>query len=387
MTPGARVAAAIDILDQIISGQLAEQALSRWARSSRYAGAKDRAAVRDHVFDALRHWRSDAIRGGGETGRARMIGRLRAQGDSLSALFDGKAYCAAPLTARESAAGSEPEGLGDRWDVPDWMIDLFNESLGDDAERTAIALTDRAPITVRINGARTTAREAAARLAVDGIVLGPNPRAPSALTACAGARRIRNSEAFKQGLVELQDASSQAAVATLPAQGRALDFCAGGGGKALALAAAGWEVTAHDIDAARMQDIPVRAARGGHDIKICAPEEDIAERGTFDLVFCDVPCSGSGTWRRTPEAKWALTSDKLAAFVALQAQVLERALKHVRPGGTLAYATCSVFKDENTGQIEAFLATHPEWQQKAVHQWPVDEWGDGFFCAHLTHCG
>ena len=100
MTPGARVAAAIDILDQIISGQLAEQALSRWARSSRYAGAKDRAAVRDHVFDALRHWRSDAIRGGGETGRARMIGRLRAQGDGLGAMFDGKAFCASPLTAR-----------------------------------------------------------------------------------------------------------------------------------------------------------------------------------------------------------------------------------------------------------------------------------------------
>ena len=385
MTPSARVAAAIDILDQIISGQSAEQALSRWARSSRYAGSKDRAAVRDHVFDTVRHWRSDAVRGGGETGRARMIGRLRAQADSTNALFDGNGYGAAELTAEESVAGLTPDVMGDRWDLPDWMIELFNASLGDDAERTALALTDRAPITLRINGARTTPIEAAARLAADGVVLSTNPRAASALTVSEGARRIRNSEAFSQGLVELQDASSQAAVASLPAQGRVLDFCAGGGGKALALAAAGWEVTAHDIDAARMQDIPVRAARGGHDIAICAPE-DLAKVGTFDLVFCDVPCSGSGTWRRAPEAKWTLTSDRLAELVALQAQVLERALKHVRPGGTLAYATCSLFSEENAGQIANFLTNHPEWRQQMMHQWPVDEWGDGFFCAHLTHC-
>lgn len=383
MTPGARVAAAIDVLDTIIAGSTAEQALSRWARGSRYAGSKDRAAVRDHVFDVLRHWRSDALRGGGDTGRARLIGRLRAQEADLDALFDGSGYGAAPLSDDELSAGSAPHDVGECWDLPDWLIPHFQQDLGDDAERSALALTDRAPVTLRVNIARMTPEAATEPLAKEGVVAHQNARAATALTVTEGARRIRNSAPYQTGLVELQDAASQAAVAGLSGTGSALDFCAGGGGKALALAAAGWRVTAHDVAPDRMQDLPARATRGGHEIALCAPE-DLAQSGQFDIVFCDAPCSGSGTWRRTPEAKWALTPERLTELTDIQASVLEAALPHVAKGGTLVYATCSILKVENDAQVARFLSAHPDWQQTEAHQWPVDSAGDGFFCAHLT---
>mmetsp|Transcript_23396 Transcript_23396/g.40909 ORF Transcript_23396/g.40909 Transcript_23396/m.40909 type:complete len:387 (-) Transcript_23396:824-1984(-) len=383
MTPGARVAAAIEVLDAMAAGLAAEQALSRWARGSRYAGSKDRAAVRDHVFDVLRHRRSDAARGGANTGRALIIGRLRAQGADLDALFDGNGYGPAPLDEAERDLPPLPHDLGTRWDMPDWLIPHVQDSLGAQAEPTALALTERAPVTLRVNIARTTRDAAIDALANENITAAPNPRADTALTIVDGARRVRNSPPFLSGLVELQDASSQASVDFPLLPGTALDFCAGGGGKALALAAMGWSVTAHDIDAKRMQDLPVRAARGGHQIALC-PAEDLGQAGPFDLVFCDAPCSGSGTWRRAPEAKWALTEDRLADLTQMQADVLDAALAYVAPGGTLVYATCSVLNAENDAQIARFLDDHPEWMLTEARHWPVDAAGDGFFRACLT---
>lgn len=386
MTPGARVAAAISILDEISAGMPAEQALTRWARASRFAGSKDRAAVRDHVFDVLRHWRSDAVRGGAETGRGRMIGRLRACGVDPATLFDGAGYGPSALSPAEQQAGAEPQDTATLWDMPDWLIPHVQRSLGADAERTALALTQRAPVTLRVNTARSDRGAARAALTAEGIETVPNERASTALTVTSGARRLRNSEAYRAGLVELQDAASQAAVANLPGQGRALDYCAGGGGKALALATQGWQVTAHDAAPERMRDLPERAARGGHDIAICPPG-DLKEGDRYDLVFCDAPCSGSGTWRRAPEGKWALTPERLAELVEIQADILRVAVRHVAPGGTLAYATCSVLDVENSAQITRFLEAHPDWQQVKVLSWPVDALGDGFFCAHLTRRG
>ncbi|WP_299294858.1 RsmB/NOP family class I SAM-dependent RNA methyltransferase [uncultured Tateyamaria sp.] len=383
MTPGARVAAAIEILDDIADGRPAEQALTRWARSSRFAGSKDRAAVRDHVFDALRHWNSDVVRGGGTTGRARMIGRLRAAEQDADTLFHGQGHAPAPLTAEERASGTEPEDTPDLWDLPAWLIDRWRDSLSGDAARTALALTERAPVTLRVNTTKTDRETAQAALRGLGIETIPNARADSALTVTSGARQVRLSAPYLDGLVEIQDASSQAAVRALPGQGRALDFCAGGGGKSLALAAQGWSVTAHDIDPRRMQDLPLRAERGGHTIETCAPDA-VADAGPFDLVLCDAPCSGSGTWRRTPDAKWALTPERLDELHKMQADVLETAHSLVAPSGTLAYATCSVLSSENASQIEAFLARHPDWVTTRAQSWTVDAEGDGFFLACLT---
>ena len=386
MTPGARVAAALEILDSIQSGQPAEQSLTRWARASRFAGSGDRAAIRDYVYDALRHWRSDAVRGGGVSGRSRMIGRLRAQGDDIAALFNAMGHAPAPMTDEEQAAGHDPDLKGDLLDLPDWLIDTFQTSVGDQAEATAQMLTMRAPVTLRVNTSLTDTATAQADLQDEGVETVVNPRAPTALTVTKGPRRLRNAPSYLEGRVEVQDGSSQAAMLGISGQGTALDFCAGGGGKTLALAAQGWTVTAHDIDAGRMRDLPLRAARGGHQITICTADE-LGAAGPFDLVLCDAPCSGSGTWRRTPEAKWALTPERLTELVALQAEVLDAAVAHVAPGGQLVYATCSVFTEENTAQIDAFLTRHPDWALRDSHHWPVDDWGDGFFAAHLVRTG
>ncbi|GGX62651.1 SAM-dependent methyltransferase [Tateyamaria omphalii] len=386
MTPGARVAAAIEILDAIGEGQPAEKALSRWARASRFAGSKDRAAVRDHVFDVLRNWRSDAARGGAETGRGRMIGRLRDQCIDPDQLLNGQGHAPAPLSDLEREDSDQVMPRGVAWDLPDWLMPIFEASLCEDAERSAHALKERAPVTLRANISKTTVPDAQKALERDGVVTMINPRAETALTVVDGARRVRNATAYHDGLVDIQDGSSQAAVAGLGVPGRALDMCAGGGGKALAMAALGWNVTASDIDAARMIDLPTRAARGGHDIMICSPER-LVSHGPFDLVFVDAPCSGSGTWRRTPEAKWALTRDRLEELMRIQRQVLTQAATLVVPGGTLVYATCSVLREENEEQVQNFTAEAFGFQAGATQRWAVDDWGDGFFSAHLTRTG
>jgi 16S rRNA (cytosine967-C5)-methyltransferase len=157
-----------------------------------------------------------------------------------------------------------------------------------------------------------------------------------------------------------------------------LDYCAGGGGKALALAARGAAVTAHDADPGRMRDLPARAARAGARVEI-----EAAPAGAFDLVLCDAPCSGSGTWRRAPEAKWRLTPERLAALTELQAQILDQAAPLVAPGGALAYATCSLLEAENGAQTADFLARHPGWQLENERRLTPLEGGDGFYLALL----
>lgn len=382
MTPGARVAAAIGILDQVADGIAVEQALTRWARASRYAGSKDRSAVRDHVYDVVRQWRSAAAAGGGETGRARMIGLLRSNGADLGALFSGEGHAPARLTDAEQGPAMPTVDRATTLDLPDWLLERFDASLGPDADRTAEALRHRAPVTLRVNVARTTPSDAIVRLAEDGVDVVRNPRAETALSIVEGARKLRQSRAYITGLVELQDAASQAAVAQIVGRGRALDFCAGGGGKALALSAAGWQVTAHDAEPLRMRDLSVRAARGHHEVTICAPD-DLSRHSGFDVVLCDAPCSGSGSWRRTPDAKWRLTSDRLIELTGIQAHILDTAQNRVADSGALYYATCSILAEENRAQIDAFVARNPAWRCDAAWHWPVDSDGDGFFLARL----
>ncbi|MEP6020292.1 MAG: RsmB/NOP family class I SAM-dependent RNA methyltransferase [Paracoccaceae bacterium] len=381
MTPQARVAAAIDVIDAIEEGQAAEQALTRWARQSRFAGSKDRAAVRDHVFAALRHWRSDAVRGGGQSGRARMIGRLRAEGIDPVTIFSGQGYGPDVLNDVELAAGAIAADGAEQLDVPEWLWARLVADLGmDGAALTARTWQDRAPVTLRVNAHRSTKAAAKTQLADEGIETEDNPRAPFALTIVEGARRLRNSSLFQNGLVELQDASSQAVVAALPAGETVLDYCAGGGGKALALAADGKRVTAHDANPDRMRDLPDRANRAGLNISCMSTH---ALSGTYDLVLCDAPCSGSGSWRRSPQGKWDLTQSKFDDLIALQRDILDQAMQFVAPGGALIYATCSVFNAENEEQVHAFAQRHPNWKINKQDRWAVDNLGDGFFCSSL----
>lgn len=382
MTPGARVAAAIEILNTMFDGLPAEQALTRWGRGNRFAGSKDRAAIRDHVFDVLRQRRTAAHLGGGQTGRALMIGLLRAQGADLDSLFNGVGHAPQPLTdaEHEPSAGADEATI---WNLPDWIIPQFKASLEDRAKTVALALQARAPITLRVNTAKTTPSAAAAALAEQGVETRANPLAETALTVTAGERKIRNSDSYLDGAVELQDASSQAVVAAMPNGSRVLDYCAGGGGKSLALAVdPATEVTAHDIDPRRMQDLPARAARAGRSIRQIETD-DLKNETPFDVVLCDAPCSGSGAWRRSPEGKWTLSATRLQELTAIQDSVLDDATALTAPNGCLIYATCSVLTCENEDRINAFLQRHPDWSVGFQRRFDVNDDGDGFFTAHL----
>lgn len=384
MTPAARVAAAIEILDQIGDGAAAEQVLTRWARGNRFAGSKDRAAIRDHVFDALRMWRSTAWLGGAETGRGRMIGLLRAQGVDPAGIFTGTAYGPPPLEPHESVVQAATMPRAVAWNLPDWLAEVFDSALGPRAQEAALALQGRAPVTLRVNAMKSNPSEAALMLKEQGVVAVQNPLGPSALTVTQGARRIRNTAAYLEGVVELQDASSQAVVDALPQALRALDYCAGGGGKSLGLAARGQgAVFAHDIDTGRMADLPVRAARAGVQIAQI-PTAQLSACAPFDLVLVDAPCSGSGSWRRAAQAKWWLTPEDLEKTTRIQDGILDHSSSLVGPGGILAYATCSVLRAENEDRIAAFVARHPHWRCLWQKSFDIGPFGDGFYTAHLT---
>ena len=384
MTPGARVAAAIEVLDDMAGGLAAEQALTRWARRSRFAGSKDRAAIRDHVFDVLRTRKTAAYYGGSDTARALMIGLLHHQRADIASLFDAQGHAPSPLSEAEANFPDPPTDPQILWNLPDWVIPLFQTSLGDGAAAAALALQSRAPITLRVNLAKITRAEAQEMLREQGIETTDNPLANSALTVNQGARQIRNSAAYSEGYVELQDAASQAVVAALPRGGKVLDYCTGGGGKALALAMdTSRQVFAHDIDTSRMADLPTRTARAAAGV-VQVETDDLSTHAPYDVVLCDAPCSGSGAWRRAAEGKWTLTPDRLQSLTQIQDDILDKAAALTAPNGILAYATCSVFKSENEDRVDAFRARTPGWQTVFSHRYAVDDHGDGFFTAHLT---
>ena len=384
MTPGARVAAAIEILGDMADGLAAEQALTRWGRRSRFAGSKDRAAIRDHVFDVLRCQRTAAHFGQGENPRALMVGLLHQQGADLKALFSGEGHAPAPLSDQEMMFPVPPTEQSVAWNLPDWVIPAFETSLGPEASRVAHALQQRAPVFLRVNTLKARREQAQASLRAEGVETETNPLCDTALTVTEGARKIRNSNAYLQGHVELQDAASQAVVAALPAAGRVLDYCAGGGGKALALAAdPDRKVFAHDIEPRRMTDLPGRADRAGAEIKVLSTEQT-KQADLFDVVLCDAPCSGSGAWRRAAEGKWTLTASQLSRLNQTQDEILNTAATLTAPGGLIAYATCSVLLAENEDRVTAFLSRHPGWSATYMQRFDLGPTGDGFFTAHLT---
>lgn len=386
MMPAARVAAAAEILDTILEGSAAEQALTGWARRRRFAGSKDRAAIRDHVFDALRCKLSFAALGGAMTGRGLMLGQIRAAGGDPALVFSGEGYGAAVLSDEEIAAGAPPQSEAERLNLPDWLVPLFRASLGGQADAAAKLLTERAPVMLRVNLGEGHVEAAIASLADDGITAVSHGLAKTALVVTDGARRVRLSTAFESGLVELQDGASQAVVEALPLKDGqiVLDYCAGGGGKTLAIAAqAEVSLFAHDANPARMQDLPLRAARAKAHVRILQTDE-LERHGPYDLVLCDVPCSGSGAWRRSPDAKWGLSEEKLHELNDIQDDVLATSAQLVGPAGTLAYTTCSVLDVENKDRIAIFLQRNPEWSCTFERTFALADGGDGFYTAHLT---
>lgn len=385
MTPGARAAAAIEVLDQWLAGRgKAERLLRDWGRANRYAGSKDRRAIQDIVYACLRQKRSYAWSNGGDGGRGLVIGHCLTEGPPPAEIFTGEGYAPAPLTAQELAdRGTAPDAVAGNH--PDWLEPHLKASLGDAYGDAMAALAARAPLDLRVNRLKATSQQAQAALAAEGIETVRVDVAPDGVRAAPGTR-IVSTDAYVDGLVEIQDAASQAAVALAAAQPgmTVLDFCAGGGGKTLALAAAmqnTGRLIAHDVAPDRMKDIPERAKRAGARIEVRADVS--ALKNACDIVFVDAPCSGAGTWRREPEAKWALTPERLSELIGMQRSAFEAACAFAKPGGVVVYATCSILDQENEEQAAFFAQTHSDLNREDTLKLIPGDRSDGFFATRF----
>ena len=389
MTPAARTEAAIELLDAIIvaardGGAAADTIIARYFAQRRYAGSKDRRAVRALVYDAIRTLGERPA-----SGRAAMLALAAADAD-LATTFNGSPHGPAPIAAGEPTARA---GL-----APAWVHDLLGRSGLDRAQ--IAALLDRAPLDIRVNALMGT-RDDAAALFPDAE---PLPGLDHGLRLAADTP-VERSPAFEGGLVEVQDAGSQLVTGVAQAMPgmTVVDLCAGAGGKTLALAAmmAGdGRIVATDTDRARLQRLGPRADRAGVTIvetRLLDPGEEAAAvadlRGAADVVVIDAPCSGTGTWRRNPEARWRLSAARLDRLVETQARLLDLGATLVKPGGAITYIVCSLLDGEGADQAAAFLARHPGWQAEppgigaergaGARLTPASDGTDGFFVARL----
>ncbi|HSI42186.1 MAG TPA: RsmB/NOP family class I SAM-dependent RNA methyltransferase [Xanthobacteraceae bacterium] len=381
MTPAARLSAAIEVFAANESGRRpAADILRDWGRDHRFAGSGDRAAISALVFDALRRRASAGWLMQDAQARAVLLGTLHLvrglEVDAISALCDGGRFGPAPLSEAERAQLAAPSLEGApahvAGDYPEWIDAPLAAVFGEERAAEGAALAARAPLDLRVNTLKALPDKAAAALDH----LGPRAGqwSPLALRidfeTDAKAPPITAEPAFLKGQVEIQDEGSQIAaiLAAPPRGGQVLDLCAGGGGKTLEFAAlmdnAG-QLYAYDSDMRRLAPIHERVKRAGaHNVQVRTPRgradvlEDLA--GRMDLVLVDAPCTGTGTWRRNPDAKWRIRPGALAERVREQAQILDQASAFVRPSGRLAYVTCSLLDEENGAQVRAFLARHPD---------------------------
>ncbi len=394
MIAAARIQAAIECLDQAIAaartgGAAADTIVQRYFTTRRYAGSKDRRAVRDLVFDVIR-----SIGSLPDSGRAALIGHARANAPDLLALFGSDGHAPPALVPGEAEARPSL--------APGWQLDMLRTRFGKDTEAAVAALLDRAPLDLRVNTLVANRDE----LMIELPELAPTALAPDGLRAPTGLN-VETLPAFHAGKIEVQDEGSQLAALAVGAEPGELviDLCAGAGGKTLALAAAmanTGRLVAADTDRGRLSAMPQRLARAGVSIvetRLLNPRRewemlgDLA--GLADRVMVDAPCSGTGTWRRNPEARWRLTPDRLEKLQAEQDRLLLLAAELVRPGGSLTYVVCSLLPAEGEARIAAFTAKKIAFQPQPfsipnvagdVPQLvlsPGEQGCDGFFIARL----
>ncbi len=389
MTPTARTQAAIDLLDAIVlaardGGAAADTLIARYFAERRYAGSKDRRAVRALVYDAIR-----LVGERPTNGRAAMLALARVRPE-IAETFTGERF--------------GPEVIGDKEDVPKpqpvsrWQTGLLKASGLDGTEGRA--LLDRAPLDLRVNTLKAKIDEVAAEYpGAETLAFAPDAlRLPSDTV-------VDRSAPVMQGKAEIQDAGSQIVAAAVKAEPGMIvvDLCAGGGGKTLALAAAmgnRGKIVACDIDRTRLQRLPRRAERAGVtivELLLMNPgkEAEAVAGIRADVVLVDAPCSGTGTWRRNPEARWRLNPARLDKLAATQAQLLDLGATLVRSGGALVHVVCSLLDGEGRGQVDAFLKRHPGWEAEkldlgagrthgaGVRLTPAHDGTDGFFVARL----
>ncbi len=391
MTPGARVSAAIDILAAIEPGERpADDIAADYFRRRRYIGAKDRAAVSGHVYAVLRHravfdwWIARSSNGAvAADARSRMIAALllvnKWSPDDLAASFDGDRFRPAPLSPAETRLARAlfgrtlthphmPRAVAN--DMPDWLEPYLAAVYGRRLEDEMAALNMPAPLDLRVNSLKADRDGARRALAAEQVIAEPTPWSPLGLRLKHRAP-LSATAAFKEGLVEVQDEGSQVAALLADARPgmRVVDFCAGAGGKTLALAAQmqnRGKLVACDTAEWRLERAGKRLRRAGIgnvERRALASERDPwvkRHAASFDRVLVDAPCLGIGSWRRNPDGKWRATPQDLAELVERQRDILLSAARLVKPGGRLIYVTCSLLREENEAQAEAFLAASPD---------------------------
>jgi 16S rRNA (cytosine967-C5)-methyltransferase len=403
VTPGARAEAAISLLAAIEgSGAPADEILGTYFRRHRFAGAKDRGAISEHVYDVLRRraaldwW----IAGAGlpADARRRVIAALvllsEWTSDRLLKEFDGDRFRPAPLDPAERAFAAALLGkpLTDRamppavrGNYPAWLEEPLVASLKRDLAREMAAAEAGAPLDLRVNRLKADREAARAALAREGIEAARTPLSPLGLRLFERIP-LGALEAFRNGAVEVQDEGSQLAAFLVDARPgmRVVDFCAGAGGKTLALAAAmdnRGHLVACDVSAHRLERATERLRRAGASIvqrKALQSARDpwVKRHGkSFDRVLVDAPCTGTGTWRRNPDAKWRLKPSDLAELEARQAEILDSAARLVRPKGRLIYVTCSLLEAEDEAQVARFLESHPDFALLPIRQVWADTLG------------
>jgi 16S rRNA (cytosine967-C5)-methyltransferase len=386
MRPAAHLSAAVEVLAAIDEHpRPAGDALKAWGLAHRFAGSGDRAAIAGIVYDALRRRASSAWIMGEDAPRAILLGTLRlARGldvDAISRLADGSQHALALLTAEERERLANAK-LNDapphvRGDYPEWLDKQFAQTFGDERAEEGAALAFRAPLDLRVNTLKATVEKAQDVLAH----LKPEPArwAPNGLriqfTAEGKQPPVTSEPLFLKGGYEIQDEGSQIAALLSGAKAgeQVLDLCAGSGGKTLAMAARmenHGQIFAFDDDPRRLAPIHDRLKRSGaRNVQVRSPrgEADVLAdlAGRIDLVLIDAPCTGTGVWRRSPDAKWRMRPGALEIRVRDQAALLDQAVRFLKPGGRIAYVTCSVLDAENGGQVRAFLARHSDFSVRS----------------------
>jgi 16S rRNA (cytosine967-C5)-methyltransferase len=433
MTPGARVAATIELLDDIVShaDRPADAVANAFFRARRFIGGGDRRAVSERVWLILRRWgqlwwwlertRHPALARGVSARAIVAADLLLIEGLSLKDLltmFDGGRYRPAPLEDAELGALRQMEGHSlphpeqpdwVRLNVQEWLVPHLKEAYGEAWGREIAALDTPPPVDLRVNRLKATPDEARAALKREGIETEPMRFAGDGLRLSKRLSVVAG-DAFHNGLIEIQDEGSQLVAALVDAKPgmQVADYCAGAGGKTLAIAAGmnnRGRVVALDVLESRLDRSAQRLRRAGaHNVERRALSPDNRkwlkrQAGNFDRVLVDAPCTGTGTWRRNPDGRWTLRPEDLAELVPKQAEILDAAARLVKPGGALVYATCSVLPDENERQIEAFVLRHPDFDVTPVNDVlpaegiasgpylrlsPLRHGTDGFFAARLV---
>lgn len=393
MTPGARHQKTIDILTEFWKGTMPlDRFLKKSFKEARYMGSSDRRFVFQLVYDLMRE-RQALLEGGASNAREEVLLFLACHNLTLNDLhtqWEGGAFRPGPLSAAEEALIHEflkPSCLPvwAKANVPSWIYEKL--SVGDSAWAS---LNKTAPIDIWVNPLKSTPADFSKQLLKEGYDFKVLPGLPQGLRGDKGTL-LEKTPWYQQGFFEFQDAGAQhlCHAISLPSAGRILDLCAGAGGKSLVMAANASKdlrIMATDIKESRLERAAYRLKRAGlHQGVQLVPFQSWQSTGPFDGILIDAPCSGSGVWRRHPEGKWQLTPEKLRELTLIQSNLLQEASGCLKPGGWLAYATCSLFYEENQNVIECFLKEFPSFYQLHEYRWlPWAHGTDGFFLSLLS---